>query len=1309
MTQTQATLNRRTPKAFLYAVAGSMVCILTPATGVRADDRVLLHVRETAGIRRFGYPVSALLKLDPPAPAGTRFRLLQADVPTQAQFRPVEKGGDRLVSVSLDFDSNFTPNESRTYVVEYGESVVAGPEPNRGMKVDESNDAWLISNGPNLVWTIPKDLAGLLRSVKTAKWDYLRAGSAGLALRLKDGQSIRIDGAGSMWATTGTVIKDGPIDCSLRFDSRGRSRQTQEVASTVELGFPRSKSWVRVTWTIDDPQGNVAGVAADLNLQVGAGPTLVDFGVDSLVYATVPDGQVAVLEAGSIDKEQAGGRLPQPFWRTLRGRADAPEPYVTGPEHATPVQGWAHVMDRERATAVAVEGFARDSRDRIQVDSDGRLQIVRDYARVSVARSRSAKQLVFWLHFVPFPPHVGAVTSPQSMQAPLEVRWDTGESKAKTDVPEPNGAEADDKIAALPSDKEMLAARAASALAKTAGEIRLGGLKDKVEVLRDRWGVPHIYAENSHDLFFAQGFVQAQDRLWQMEIWRRATEGKLAEIIGPAAFERDRFARLIEYRGDMEREWTSYSPDSQHIIESFVSGVNAFIDLCQDNPPLEFQLTGLRPQPWTARVCLGRMAGFIMCRNASNEVLRAELLRELGAEEAARLLPINPSHEIQIPAGLDLDGIDQRVVAGISAANAAIRVPLAQDPVAQSRNRQSLTPSLFGLDGWGEGGEASELAGSNNWTIAGRHTTTGKPILANDPHRAITVPSLRYIVHLNCPTPSDIKNAPARQSPPAAHASAGWNVIGGTEPALPGVAIGHNERIAWGFTIVGTDQTDIFVEETHPDDPNRYRVAGEWHAMRIERQAIRVRGESEPRATELKFTRHGPVIFEDLDRHRAYSLRWIGSEPGTAGYLGALAVNRAGNWQEFLAAAARWKLPSENMVYADVDGHIGWIAAALTPVRSGWDGLLPVPGASGQFDWQGFVPLAELPQRFDPPEGYIATANHNILPPGYRHMLSYEWSPPFRFQRIDAVLRRQIELRESFSIQDSQRLQHDATSVAAIQLIALLRQVNLDGETFKRMLSSNHDAATRLRTVAEMLSAWDGKLSRDSAPAALAMVWQRRLNENVLKPRIPERLWERYSTRSPLVVTLELLRNAAVGGQPDLDRDEVMLDALRQAVEELAERQGPDPAAWRLSKLHEAHFRHMLATPLTGQRNSSASSGGTSHVERNAEPARDRAALAAVFNLPSVARDGDAFAPIATGGSNYQQTSGASYRHIIDLSDWDRSVATSVPGQSGQPRSPHYGDLLALWANGEYFPLLFSRAAVEAATTQRLVLRPKGE
>jgi penicillin amidase len=446
-------------------------------------------------------------------------------------------------------------------------------------------------------------------------------------------------------------------------------------------------------------------------------------------------------------------------------------------------------------------------------------------------------------------------------------------------------------------DAAALANQARAVLAQTSGGIDLAGLSKPVEVIRDTWGIPHIYAQTQDDLFFAQGFVAAQDRLWQMEIWRRTGEGKLAEILGRSAVERDKFARLMRYRGDMEAEWKSYASDAKQIIESFVRGVNAFIDLSGDRLPIEFQLTGIRPEHWTPEVCLARMAGYVMTRNASSEVLRSQLVRLLGADRTAELLETDPFKKLEVPGGLDLNGIDNKILGGAGAASGAVS---------------------FGTEG------------SNNWVVSGALTNTGKPILANDPHRTISLPSLRYLVHLVGP---------------------GWNVIGAGEPTLPGVAAGHNERIGFGFTIVGIDQQDLYVEETNPADPTQYRYKDKWEKMNIERELIVVKGEPAPieAEVELRFTRHGPVIHEDKALHRAYALRWVGSEPGSAGYLASLSLNRAKNWREFLKAL-RLKIWCMRMSTAisvgkrrgrprsDEDGPDCFPCPATLVVMSGMDG-----------------------------------------------------------------------------------------------------------------------------------------------------------------------------------------------------------------------------------------------------------------------------------------------------------------------------------------------------------------------------------
>ncbi len=754
---------------------------------------------------------------------------------------------------------------------------------------------------------------------------------------------------------------------------------------------------------------------------------------------------------------------------------------------------------------------------------------------------------------------------------------------------------------------DELAARSRAALAQLAGRIELVGLRKPVEVLRDEWGVAHIYAETTEDLFFTQGFVAAQDRLWQMEMWRRTGEGKLAEILGASALERDKFARLMRYRGDMQKEWQSYAPDAKPIIEAFVGGVNAFIETSRDRLPIEFQLTGVKPELWTPEVCLTRMAGYVMTRNASSEVLRAQVVKLVGAQKAEELLETEPFKKIEIPEGLNLDGIDNKILA---LANAATR---------------NLS---FDNDG------------SNNWVVSGQLSHTGKPLLANDPHRAIALPSLRYLVHLVGP---------------------GWNVIGAGEPALPGIAAGHNERVGFGFTIVGIDQQDLYVEETNPQNPNEYRYNGKWEKMEVEREAIRVKGKAEPEIVELKFTRHGPVIHEDQKLHRAYALRWVGTEPGSAGYLASLSLNRARNWKEFLAALERWNVPSENLVYADVDGNIGWQAAGLTPVRRNYSGLLPVPG-NGQYEWRGFLPLDKLPRSFNPTRQFIATANHNILPKGYKQELGYEWSAPYRFRRIEEVLRR----GKDFTVADFERLQHDEFSVTAREIVPLLRMVK----------------EPSLREAIEVLSQWDFVLAKDSPAAAIYEAWLPKLSAAVAHHLIPAEAKSLVGQRLSITRLIAILKgaDAAAKASSSFQRHTLMASSLSAALSELGKQFSADMKKWRWGDLHVAEFKHLLARDV---------------------------ATRTVFDLASVERGGDGNTVNATAGGSFKQTHGASFREILDVSNWDNSVVINVPGQSGQPQSPHYGDLLKRWAAGEYFPMLFSRAQIEKYTKNRLILEPK--
>jgi penicillin amidase len=761
---------------------------------------------------------------------------------------------------------------------------------------------------------------------------------------------------------------------------------------------------------------------------------------------------------------------------------------------------------------------------------------------------------------------------------------------------------------------DSLAQKSRAALAPIDGELTVPGLKHPIEVLRDRWGVPHIYAQDVDDLFLAQGFVAAQDRLFQIDLWRRVARGETAELVGKQALEGDRFARLVRYRGDMEAEWASYSPEARRIAAAFTRGINACIDQMGDRLPVEFTLLGYKPAKWQPEDCLGRMSGISMSANFRNEVLRAELIAAVGLEKARRLAPTDPPQAFAPAPGLDVAGIDRSLHAGFDIATKALPFE-------------------------------SVYSGSNNWAIAGSHSVSGKPLLASDPHRAISLPSLRYLVHLNGP---------------------GWNVIGAGEPALPGVALGHNEHVAWGFTIVGTDLADLYVEETRHDDSSQYKVGDRWEPMKVIREKVKVHGQAEPVELELRFTRHGPVVHQDDKRHRAFALRWVGNEPGGAAYLPSLRLDQAKSARELVEGLSGWKVPALNFVYADVTGHFGWSVTGLTPIRRGWDGLLPVPGAGGAYEWQGFRKPDELPHVADPSSGYVATANHNILPPGYPHAISYEWSPNYRIQRI----RKQLEAKEKLSLDDFRNIQHDVTSLPGLALGRLAKTVDMQ------------DAA--LKPYVELLANWDGVLSRDSKAGPLYAVWLLELIDGFYGPHVPKKLLEFVSGRNGtelMIAALDQPTKDWFGADPLAGRDRLLRTTFAAAVGRVQKQLG-DVQTWSWGRLHTTTFRHPLE--------------------------KLGPAYAKGFSLGPVARPGDGLTPNNTRHeADLKQVHGATYRHVLDLADWDRGLATSAPGQSGQPGSPHYADLLPSWEEGQYFPLAFSRKKVEEVTKHRLVLKPK--
>lgn len=766
------------------------------------------------------------------------------------------------------------------------------------------------------------------------------------------------------------------------------------------------------------------------------------------------------------------------------------------------------------------------------------------------------------------------------------------------------------------------------------------GLHDPVEVLMDRYGVPHIYASADEDLYLAQGFTVARDRLFQMDLWRRRGLGLLAEVLGEQYLARDRAARLFLYRGDMEQEWSAYGFDAKQVTTAFVTGINAFVAMCRVDErllPPEFRELHYAPSMWLPED-VARIRSHGMYYNLEQEVARARVLRDFPPEVEDLRRVREPAVALAVPDGLDLSLIPDDVLAVYR---------LATTPVAYGAEVADPGPNL-----------AQE--GSNNWVIAADRSATGRPLLANDPHRAVTLPSLRYLCHLSAP---------------------GIDVIGAGEPILPGVSIGHNDRISFGFTILPIDQEDLYVYQTRPGAPTEFRYGDGYESMTEIVEEIPVRGLSAVPVT-LRYTRHGPVIREDTDTATAFAVRAAWLLPGMAPYLGSVAYTRASTADEFVAALRQWGAPGENHVYATSDGTIGWQPAGRVPLRHGWNGTLPVPG-DGRYEWDGFVDAVDLPSTRDPAQGWFASANEMNVPETYPHedrAVSYDWYAPYRHDRLVEAL----AAHDEWTLEECVRLQTDYLSVPARSVLSTL--------TGLRSPDPSVQAALHL------LSGWDAVERAGSGAAALFEVWyQRHLRPALLTAALrqlvppadvaralayvmsPEE--ESFDARTDLA--LLLCPGDRLGPDPGGTIAKVVMSSLARAVDEVEGLLGTDWHRWAWGDLHRAVLRHPM-TLLMGD--------------------------------PDWAQVG----PCPRGGSgdtvgntsyddDFTQRSGATFRVVVDVGDWDRSVAMNAPGQSGVPDSPHYADLFADWASDRAFPLLYSRAAVEAQLAHRFELRPPAE
>lgn len=759
---------------------------------------------------------------------------------------------------------------------------------------------------------------------------------------------------------------------------------------------------------------------------------------------------------------------------------------------------------------------------------------------------------------------------------------------------------------------------------------RVDGLEQPAEIIVDAWGVPHIYANTHYDAFFVQGFNAARDRLWQIDLWRRRGLGLLSEVLGERHVAQDRATRLFLYRGDMYREWLAYGSDAKRIAEAFTAGINAYVSLVNEDDerlPPEFAMLGYRPSPWhPADVVRIRSNG--LWRNLTREVQRADIVCHHGLEAAALWKQLEPAWTSTIPEGLDpcavpVEAVDQYLLA---------KAPVRFDPDGQPELGEG-GPAADGDAPLIAAQRAQDLAaqqGSNNWVVAPARTATGRPILADDPHRGHAVPSLRYMAHLVAP---------------------GLDVIGAGEPALPGISIGHNQRIAFGLTIFPIDQEDLYVYERAGAG---YRYQGRVEPYVSVTETIPVKG-GKARQIQLEFTRHGPVVYQTEDRVFAVRAAWL--QPGMAPYFGSVEYMRAQNWREFLGALNRWGAPSENQVFADVDGNIGYKPAGLFPRRRNWDGLLPVPG-DGRYEWAGYFDMDALPEEYNPERGFTGTANAMSLPPDYPiadRRIGFEWSAPWRYRRLWEVL----ESQPQHDLDDSLALQRDYHSVLAREVLTRLPD----------------DAPGDAGAALAMLEDWDQQLATDSAPALLYAMWFYRYLPPTLAAAL---LPESPGAIEPLdsLVILDTLHTPP--GQS------AALTSLGEAWRAAHERFGK-PAAWRWGDLHQIRFEHPLLARAQGK-------------------------LAEQMRYPSYGRGGSGNTTNATAfdAQDFLVRSGASFRMVLDVGDWDAARMTNAPGQSGDPRSPFYDNLLHGWATEGSFPLLYSRERILTEQVMRIELLPMG-
>ncbi len=792
------------------------------------------------------------------------------------------------------------------------------------------------------------------------------------------------------------------------------------------------------------------------------------------------------------------------------------------------------------------------------------------------------------------------------------------------------------------------------------GEVAIVGLESGVEVIRDAMGVPHIYASNSGDLFTAQGYVHAQERFWQMDFWRHIGSGRLSEMFGESQVETDTFLRTLGWREIAQQQYAESPPEMRAIMDSYADGVNAYLatqspsDLSFEYTVLELTNHAYTPEPWSPVDTLtwGIAMAWELRGNMDSEIERAMLFGSLSEAQVAQLFPPYPG---EINPYIVSASDNQASLHAAPAAASLRSIPAVHSALSFAQKNMNLL-AVLGVS------DPEAGIGSNSWVVAGEHTETGAPILANDPHLAIQMPSIWFQNGLHC---TDVSRA------------CPFDVAGFSFAGVPGVIIGHNANIAWGVTNLGPDVQDLYVEKVNPDNPNQYEVNGAWVDMDVHEETIAVAG-GDPVTVAVKTTRHGPVIsgaYETLDdfaesgidtpQPYAIALQWtaLDSNPGIVQTF--IGLDTAANWNQFRTALESFTVPAQNFVYADTSGNIGYQAPGFIPIRANGDGTVPVPGWTDDYEWTGFIPFDELPRSYNPESGYIVTANNAVVDDTYPYDITYDWNHGYRARRIVDL----VGSNSGISLEQHGTIQFDSFSLNAQRVVPYL--VGFD------------------TPLTEVFTNWDlGNQADSAAAAAFNAVWTRLL-EYTFHDDLPEDYWPNGAGRWYTVVG-DMLEHPTDPFWDDRntdgveDRDAILTRALADGYDDVVGLFGGDPAGWNWGEMHLSTFR-----------NQTIGDSGIGLIE-------DR------VNRGPYATSGGADLVNATGWTafeGYETTWLPSMRMLVDLDDLSRSLTTHTTGQSGHTDHPHYDDMIPIWLNGEYSPMNWTREQVEEAeeATQQLV------